>query len=305
MKASLARDAIDLCYGHPLSVLSECLRGFIIAKPGHHFKAMDFSAIEARVTAWLAGDEKELAVFRSGKDIYRYTASLIYGVPYDQVTSEQRQIGKVAVLSMGFSGGVGAFQMMAKTYLVKVSDDVAESVKTAWRESHPKIVAYWDALERAAMNAINNPGQIFRAGKISYVKKGSFLWCQLPSNLVLCYPYPKIEPALMKWGEIKDVITIMANDTYEGWSRQKIWRGILIENVVSGTSRCLLTDFMFRLEAHNYPVVMHSHDEAVAETPVDFGSLEEMRKLAVEIPKWAEGLPIEAKGWQNRRYRKD
>ncbi len=304
MNAELTNEAIKFCYGPSLSVLSECMRGFMEPAPGHVFIAGDFSAVEARVTAALGGDDKELNVFRSGKCIYKYTASLIYGIPYSEVTSEQRQIGKVAVLSMGFGGGVGAFQQMAKNYLVKVPDSVAESVKTAWRESHPKIVAYWHTLERAAMNAINNPGQIFKAGKISYVKKGSFLWCQLPSSRVICYPYPKIEAALMKWGEIKDVITIMANDTYEGWSRQKIWYGTLIENAVQGTSRCLLTEAMFRVEARGYKIVMHSHDEIVAEVPKDFGSVDEFCGIMSENPTWMTELPIEVKGWAGGRYKK-
>lgn len=304
MNAQAARDSIELCYGPPLSVLSECLRGFLVARDGYDFISMDFSAVEARVTAWLANDEKELDIFRQKKDIYKHTAALIFGIPYSEVTSEQRQIGKVAILSMGFGGGVGAFQQMAKNYLVKVPDKMAESIKVAWRESHPLIVSYWHALERSAMAAIMNPGQAFRAGRITYKKQGSFLWCQLPSTRVICYPYPKIEAVLTPWGEIKDQITSMSMDTVAGWSRNKVWYGTLIENAVQATSRCLLSDAMFRAESAGYPIVMHSHDEIVAEIPKKWGSLDELSALMSKSQSWADGLPIESKGWRGSRYRK-
>jgi hypothetical protein len=241
MKTVEARDAISLCYGSPLGLISQSLRGFLIPQEGYEFMSMDFSSIEARVTAWLAGDQKELSIFRDKKDIYRHTAALIFGIPYSEVTPEQRQIGKVAILSLGFGGGVGAFQQMAKNYLVKVPDKMAESIKVAWRESHPLIVSYWHQLERAAMGAIQSPGQTFKAGLISYKKAGSFLWCQLPSTRVICYPYPKIEGVLTPWGEIRDQITAKAvdPDTRE-WASQKVWYGKLVENCCTGDT-CVLT----------------------------------------------------------------
>jgi DNA polymerase len=299
------RDLIELFYGPTLSMLVECLRGFLVAQPGCEFMSMDFSGIEARVTAWLAGDERELDIFRSGKDIYRHTAAPVFGVAPEDLTSEQRQIGKVAVLSLGFGGGVGAFQQMAKNYLVKVSNSMAESIKLKWRETHPLIVEYWKTLERAAMSAINNPGQKFRAGRIFYKKSGSFLWCMLPSGRVICYPYPKIEAVLTPWGEIRDQITAMTVESDTGnWVRDKVWYGKLIENAVQATARDLLTEAQFRLEAGGYPIVMHSHDENVAEIPVGFGSLEEMAAIQGDSPAWAAGLPVECKGWRGKRYRK-
>lgn len=299
------RDMIELFYGPTLAMLVECLRGFLVAKPGHDLISMDFSGIEARVTAWLAGDESELQIFRSGKDIYRHTAAPVYGVAPEDLTPEQRQIGKVAVLSLGFGGGVGAFQQMAKNYLVKVPNSMAESIKVKWRETHPLIVAYWHTLERAAMSAIRNPGQKFRAGRIFYKKSGSFLWCMLPSGRVICYPYPKIEPVMTPWGEIRDQITAMTVDSDTGnWVREKVWYGKLIENAVQATARDLLTEAQFRLEAAGYPIVMHSHDENVAEIPVGFGSLDEMSAIQGDSPAWAAGLPIECKGWRGKRYRK-
>lgn len=299
------RDMIELFYGQTLSMLVECLRGFLVAKPGHDFMSMDFSGIEARVTAWLAGDESELQIFRSGKDIYRHTAAPVYGVAPEDLTLEQRQIGKVAVLSLGFGGGVGAFQQMAKNYLVKVPNSMAESIKVKWRETHPLIVAYWHTLERAAMSAINNPGQKFRAGRVFYKKSGSFLWCMLPSGRVICYPYPKIEAVMAPWGDIRDQITAMTVDSDTGeWVREKVWYGKLIENAVQATARDLLTEAQFRLEQSGYPIVMHSHDENVAEIAVGFGSLDEMSAIQADSPAWAAGLPVECKGWRGKRYRK-
>jgi DNA polymerase len=300
------RDMIELFYGPTLAILVECLRGFLIAKPGFDLISMDFSGIEARVTAWLAGDERELDIFRSGKDIYRHAAAPVFGVDPDDLTAEQRQIGKVGTLSLGFGGGVGAFQMMAKNYLVKVPDSMAELMKIKWRENHPLIVEYWHQLERAAMAAVLNPGHKFRAGKIFYKKSGSFLWCMLPSGRVICYPYPKVEPVVVKalGGRIIDQITAMGLDDKGDWVREKVWYGKLIENAVQATARDLLTEAQFRLEERGYPIVMHSHDENVAEIPKGFGSLEEMAEIQGDSPVWAAGLPIECKGWRGKRYRK-
>lgn len=300
---------LNLTYGSPLSVLSNVLRSFIVAAPGNRLIWCDFSAIEARVLAWLAGEVSVLKIFENGGDIYIHAAAKIFGVSPADVTKAQRQIGKVAVLALGYGGGKGAFQAMAKGYNVKVKDQEAESIKENWRASHQNIVRYWHSLNSQAINAVNNPGEKFSTGsqfcQVSYLKKGSFLWCQLPSGRLLCYPYPKIVPYETPWGEMRDTLTYKGEDSLtKKWDVQKAYGGLLAENITQAVARDLLAESIIRLEKSGYPVVLHVHDEIVCEVPDEFGSRQEMEEIMSEIPSWASGLPISVEGAEGKRYSK-
>lgn len=315
---------IDLLYGAPTDVMSGILRGFLIAAPGHDLISVDYANIEGRVLAWLAGEEWKLQAFRdydagTGPDLYLVAAGRIYECSPAEA-KPHRQIGKVSELALGYQGGVGAFQTMAKTYGVKVPDEQADSIKVKWRKAHPRIQQFWYDLEAAATKALLNPGSAFSVGgKIKYKMAGDFLWCQLPSKRVLCYPFPELRRVETPWGE-KDQLTYMyvphEADKKKGkilpdprsfgkWVRGATYGGSLAENVTQAVARCLLSDALPKLEARSYNTVFHVHDEAVVEVPTGFGSVKEMAAIMTELPEWAEGLPVAAEGWRGTRYRKD
>lgn len=300
---------IDMIYGPIMPAISSCIRGFLCAKKGHDLISCDFSAIEARVLAWLADEQSVLDVFRGDGKIYEHAASGIYGVEVTNVTKDQRLIGKVAILALGYGGGVVAFQHMAKVYKVEISDSDAENIKLAWRDKNKKIVKYWYELENASIQAANNVGAQFTAGpkanKVTYLKKGSFLWCKLPSNRAICYPYPEINMVTTPWGKEKRALTYMGVDSYTNkWTRLKTYGAKLSENITQAVARDILAESMFILERENYPIVMHIHDEIVVEVPKGFGSVNEVEGLMSIVPGWAKGLPLSAEGWRGDRFRK-
>lgn len=316
------REYLDVMYGAPMDVVASCLRGMLVPPRGHDLVAVDFSAIEARVLAWLAGQESVLDIFRTHGKIYEHAAAGIYRVPMDQVAKAQRQIGKVAVLALGYGGGVGAFQSMAKVYGVKVPDAEADEIKAAWRDAHQNIVRYWRALEEAAMAATTQTRAVYAGAAqrgVWFKRSGSFLWCQLPSGRVLCYPYPDIRTVDTPWGEPKEALTYMTvidpnkkskvlpDPSASGsWQRISTYGGSLAENVTQAVARDLLACALFALERAGYPVVMHIHDEAVVEIPTscDDRTLERIEGLMTAAPAWAAGLPMAAEGWRAKRYQK-
>jgi len=293
------RDAglLEALYGDPMAALSSCLRGMIVADKGHRLLVSDFSAIEARVLAWLADEQGPLDVFRDGGDIYCHAATGIYGRTITPKDKDERQIGKVAVLALGYGGGVGAFQTMAKAYRVTVEDEAADAIKVKWRKAHPKIVRFWYGLEEAATNAIRQQGHAFAAGPITFQCKGDFLFAKLPSGRRLAYFHPRIEAGRL---------TYWATDSRLGgrWGKVETYGGKLAENVTQAVARDLLAEAMLRLENHGYNVVASIHDEIICELPHGVGSLENMEEFMTELPSWAEGLPMAAEGFECERYRK-
>ncbi len=289
-------DIIETLYGDPMVALSSCLRGMIVPARGHRFLVSDFSAIEARVLAWLADEQGPLDVFRNGGDIYCHAATGIYGREITPKDKDERQIGKVAVLALGYQGGVGAFQTMAEAYRVTVADEDADQIKVKWRKAHPKIVKFWYALEEAAMNAVRHKGADFKAGPITFKVYGDFLFAKLPSGRRLAYYKPSISDKLDYWG----------TDSRLGgrWAKLSTYGGKLAENVTQAVARDLLAEAMLRLENHGYKVVASIHDEIICEMPIGEGRLEYMEEFMCELPEWAEGLPMDAEGFECERYRK-
>ncbi|TWA89535.1 DNA polymerase [Bradyrhizobium stylosanthis] len=319
-----AIDTLDAMYDAPMSCLSYILRGLIKAPAGKKIVAADFSNIEGRVLAWLAGARKKLDAFRAydrgeGPDLYKVMAGMILRKRPEDVTKDERQVrGKVPELACGFGGGVGAFQTMAHTYNVKIDDDEADEIKKAWRQENPEIVQFWYDCENAAIKAISKPGHVFTAGPLAYKVVGSFLWCRLPSGRALCFPYPKIYPVKTPWGETKDAVTfktvpnvsnsrkiVWADESNTSrWARISTYGGDLAQGPTQAVARDFLAEAMVRLERHNYPIILTCHDENVSEADADFGSASEYEEIMCELPSWGGGIPIAASGFESSRYRK-
>ena len=297
---------IDVLYGHPMAVISSCLRGLLQAAPGHDLMTLDFTSIEARVLAWLAGDEKVLNVFRGDGLVYELAASGIYNVPMAEVTKQQRLIGKISTLALGYGGGKVAFKNMAKNYGVSIAESKAEEIKVAWRKDNPKTVQYWTDLETAAIDAVQKPGRKFSVGKVIFMKAGSFLWCRLPSGRSLCYPYPVIKDKETPWGEMRPALHFKGVDSMSGykWTELDTYGGKLAENITQAVARDILAEAVVRVHKTEMPIVMHVHDEIVVEVPEGTGDLKMFEMIMTESPNWAYGLPIAGEGWIGKRYRK-
>lgn len=308
-KIRSAIKTIDMLYGPPMDVMSDCLRGFIKAPTGRLLCGGDYSQIEARKVPWLAGHDDDLHVFASGRDIYLKAAADVFKREFTKDDPE-RQIGKVSTLGLGFGGGVGAFQSMARLYNVKVSDERAEEIKVAWREAHQEVVNYWYGLERAAVNAIKNPNTRYRVGSKYaphyFIKRGSFLICVLPSGRPIFWAYPHLKKKMMPWGKEKDVIHFWGVDTWtKQWSVQTTYGGKLCENITQASARDVLRDALIRLDDLDWAVFMHVHDEALAEIDDDGADYrEDLEKIMCNIKPWCRDLPIAAEAWQGKRYRK-
>lgn len=319
-------DAVDMIFGPPLTVVSSCLRAFFVAAPGKRLVAGDFSNVEARGAAWMAGEQWKIDAFlaqdsKTGPDVYRLGASKLLGIPVEQVTAEQRQShGKVPDLAFQYQGGVGSGRTMGKTYGVFASDGEWAERRDVWREAHPRIRHVWYQIQKAAIDAVQNPGAVYECGHVGrqakFRKVESFLWCLLPSGRAICYPYPMILQ-----GEFGPQLTYMTSpspdDRKKGriihdpqntanWARVSTYGGSLFNNIVQGMCRDILAETMLKMEAAGLPVVLHVHDEAVAE--VDEGLAEEKRLVMQAImrtpPAWAKGFPVWADCSVMRRYGK-
>jgi len=290
---------LSALYDDTMGALSSCIRGMVKAPEGQRFIVADYSAIEARVLAWLAGQEDVLDVFRSGQDVYKHAASGIYNVKYEQVDSEQRFVGKTAILALGYQGGAVAFQAMAKNYNVEIPEEKADSIKKAWRASNKKIVSYWYALEAAAVDAVVEKGSVHRVKNVSFKHHGRFLYCTLPSGRRLAYYNPRLRE-----GSFKKMQVVYETNTTRGFMRQHTYGGKLAENITQAVARDIMAEAMLRVEEHGYEVILSVHDELIALSDNDYGSVSEFEKLMCRLPEWANGLPVDAEGYESERYRK-
>jgi DNA polymerase len=281
-------------------VLKKMLRPAIVAAPGHVLIAYDWSAIEGRVHPWLSNcpaGEIKLDVFRSGLDPYKVNATATFRVAYDDVTGDQRQVGKVQELALGFLGGAGAFEVFGRVYGIHLSTgEVARAVE-GWRRANPWAMHHGTQLEGAYLRAMRNKGHEFAAGRIVYLFDGQNLWYSLPSGRVLCYPNAKFDEE----GNVTYTKAAWkpAADATE-WPRARLWRGLACENVVQATANDILRYALRQLDG----VIAHVHDEIVVECPESEAesTAAHIHKIMCTPPAWASGLPLAAEGVTTRRY---
>ena len=278
-------------------VLKGMLRPAIIPAKGKSLVVADWAQIEARMTPWLSGrGDDVLDVFRSGRDIYIREAAAMYKIPEDQVTPDQRQIGKVAILACGFGGGIGAFSAMGRAYGLTMTESDAQRTVDAWRRANQWAVRYWQELETGYMIAMRNKGREIVAGRVTYLYDGQHLWYALPSGRILCYPYAKIEEDGISYAK---AAWKPAADAKE-WPRARLWRGLACENITQAAANDVLRYALRALD----DVVLHVHDEIVIETDQPKQVTERLRKVMCTPPPWAVGLPLDAEISTMSRYGK-
>ncbi len=290
--------AIDL-----MVALSEGLRGAIVAAEGKSLFVADYAAIEARVVMWLAGEKEALNIFRTGADIYLDMASDIYGYPCNKKDhSAERQIGKIAILGLGYQMGASKFRATCEKGGSIIDEEFAQSVVSAFREKYWRVKQMWWDQEDAAISAVlsNRP---VTCGYVSWVPEGSFLYCVLPSGRRIAYPFPEIRPRSTPWGAVKNSLTFMGiHPLSRKWVRQTTYGGSLVENITQSVARDVMAEAMLRCELSSYPVVLSVHDEGISERAG--GDLDEFLALMSKNPKWSVGLPIACEGFVTRRYKK-
>jgi DNA polymerase len=348
-------DAIVLVHGHdaPMRILSRALRSMIKAPPGHKLIGGDFSNIEGRKNAWFAGEAWKLAAFAAydegtGPDLYKLAYSKSFNTNVEEVDDDQRQIGKVQELALGYQGSIGAVLTMGDTYgldpynLARAVHEVTPAsvwdftaakyekardksglqerewtaikvVVDGWRAANPAIVQSWWDYQDAAVEAVSSPGTIVScvAGKVQYYSDGRCLWCVLPSGRMICYAYPSIETDVVeyedKYGQTRERVRrkVCFWGFKEGqWKKLYLYGGLQCENIVQGSSRCVMVDRMFAVEDAGYPIILTVHDEILAEVKEGIPHLndKEFEKIMSVVPSWCAGLPLSAKAWEAERY---
>ena len=295
-------EAVELLYDSVPDTLSQLIRTAFIPSPGNRFIVADYSAIEARVIAWLAGEKSTLEAFRDGKDLYCETASRMFKVPVEKhgANGELRQKGKIAVLACGYGGSVGALKAMGALKM-GLSEDELKPIVDAWRAANPNIVWLWQEVEDSALTAITTK-QTVQLRNLTFSVESGILFITLPSGRRLAY----VKPGLGQNRFGGTSITYWGISTGRKWERLETYGGKLTENIVQAIARDLLVTGMKNVAEAGHQIVMHVHDEIVIDEPTDSGfTIEDACELMSTLPAWAEGLPLDADGYECGYYRKD
>lgn len=307
-----AREAVrkglaDVLYDDPTEMVAMLVRTAICAPEGRTLPVSDFSAIEARVVSWLAGEDWQLDVFRGDGKIYEATASRMFSIPMDEITkgSPYRAKGKVASLALGYQGGAGALITMG-ALREGLTEDELDPIKVAWRQANPNIVKLWKKVNEAAKYAIERRTSytlVLKYTKLVFRYDRGFLFITLPSGRRLAYYGAKVEqgakgPRIIYWG---------IDQVKKTWVKMDTYGGKLVENITQAVARDCLFDSMLRMDKAGIEIVMHVHDEIVAECDEDKGveTLELMENIMAVSPLWAKDLPLRGDGFVTKFYRKD
>jgi DNA polymerase bacteriophage-type len=292
-----------------MSELSSLVRSAISAPLGKTFVDVDFSSIENRVGVWLAGQKDKVELFRKGLDEYKAFASTsLYKVPYDEVTKEQRQVSKSAVLGAMFGQGAKGLVKYAAGMGVTLSEGQAKNAVDNYRMSYSLVKELWAQCENAAILAVENPGSPVRAGSKLVLKVAKdALWMQLPSGRLICWQRPQLELLTTPWGSQKRGVTVHSQNTYtRQWGRNALIGSSIFQSAVQGTARDCLAFAMLNLEKAGYNVINCIHDEVLllVEEQSAESAMADVMNIMTTPPSWAPDFPLAAEGWYGKRYRK-
>lgn len=298
-------ELFELLYGSPSSILSQLVRTAFIPSEGHRFIIADFSAIEARVIAWLANEKWVLDVFRGHGRIYEATAAEMFKVPFETITKghqnyELRAKGKVATLACGYQGGPNALITMG-ALKSGIPEEELPGIVRQWRNANPNIVKLWHGVEEAAIRAVQEKTTVKVAHGVRYRYEAGMLFADLPSGRSLAYPEPKIKP---DQNFNKNGLTFRTQIKTR-WAEERTYGGKLVENLVQAIARDCLAVSLERLDKYGYKIALHVHDEAVLDVPNGIGSVYEVTEIMGQPIDWAPGLPLKAAGFETEFYMKD
>lgn len=299
----LDAEMLEFCYGSIPNTLSTLIRSTIVAEPGHELLVSDFSAIEARVIAWLSGEQWRLDVFETHGKIYEASASQMFAIPMSEIGKGHplRQAGKVAELALGYQGGPNALERMAHSLgMVLPANPSSKMIVEAWRKASPNIVKFWSTCNKAAIRAISEGGKHNIGFGMYFEFKNTFLFLTLPSGRKLSYFGAKLVPG--KYGE---KVTYWGIDQSKKiWCRMDAYGGKFVENIVQAAARDCLYFALKNVDAAGFKIVLHVHDEIVAEEPVGGKTIEQFNEILEMSPAWGQGLPLKAEGFKTNYYKK-
>ena len=307
----IERSIVSVFYGKTGSMgeLSSLVRSAIKAPDGKTFVDVDFSSIENRVGVWLAGQKDKVEMFRKGLDEYKTFASTsLYRVAYDEVTKDQRQVAKSAVLGAMFGQGAKGLVKYAEGMGVTLTEPQAKNAVDNYRTSYALVKELWGACESAAMQAVQNPGNPFAAGdKIVMKVSKNALWMRLPSGRLICWQRPELELVTTPWGAEKLGVTVHSQNTYSRqWTRNQLIGSSIFQSAVQGTARDFLANAMLALESAGYEIINSVHDEVLLLVEEQNGesAMNDVIRIMTTPPSWAPDFPLAAEGWYGKRYRK-
>ena len=294
--------------GGSMQELSSLVRSAIRAPESKTFVDVDFSSIENRVGVYLAGQTDKVDLFRRGLDEYKtFASSSLYNIPYEEVTKEQRQIAKSAVLGCMFGQGAKGLVAYAEGMGVKLTEEQSQKAVNAYRTDYQHVKKFWYECQNAAITAINTPNEMIEASKLRFMYARDVLWMKLPGGRFICWRDPKIENQLTPWGEMREGITVLNQNTFtRKWGRNILIGSSIFQSAVQGTARDFLAYSTLNITKAGYEVINLIHDEVlllVDEEGSDT-ALDDVTKIMTTPPKWASDFPLAAEGWVDKRYRK-